>query len=36
MTRSIVLLLAVLSLAACESGGLYGSKSDSGSYGSTY
>ncbi len=34
MTRSIALILAVLTLAACESGGLYGNASDS-SYGSS-
>lgn len=34
MTRSILFLLAALSLAGCESGGLYGNASDS-SYGSS-
>ena len=36
MTRSIALLLAVLSLAACDGGGLYGNSSDNSSYGSNY
>lgn len=36
MKRSIILLLSILSLAACESGGLYANGSDSGSYSSGY